>query len=367
MELGGQQILIVGGAGLLGRHLIEDLLEKGVNADRIHAVDIKPSSRSGPSVSYHRVNIASQAEVDKAFQLIRPTVVFHLVSPYPFVSERAVLENVNINGTRNLIDSAQLTGGVLAFIYVSSSSVIHDHYRPLENADESYPVLYFPQQPNYYAHTKAVAEDMVLSANRKDGGMLTVALRPASMYGEGDLTQIPNLVKSAKAGRANLQIGPGKKFDNTYVKNLTHAQILAAEGLLNAQKAAPLSNDVRVEGETFFVIDDDPYTFPAYTRLVAQFAGHPVKKQDIRVIPVWLMLSLVYVIGWLYWICTFGKEMAFSTKVVRMLAQERTFNISKIKSRLGYRPRYTTAEGTKRAVEWYLAHEGQRDSDKKAQ
>jgi sterol-4alpha-carboxylate 3-dehydrogenase (decarboxylating) len=155
-------------------------------------------------LTYHHADITSIEEIKKVLQLIKPTLLFHMASPYPFETNRTILEQVNINGTRNLVDSAQLVGSVAAFIYTSSSSVIHDHYHPFQSADETHCVLYFPEQPNYYSHTKAVAEGIVLPANRKSGSMSTVAIRPASIYGEADTTQIPNLVKSAKAGRANM-------------------------------------------------------------------------------------------------------------------------------------------------------------------
>jgi sterol-4alpha-carboxylate 3-dehydrogenase (decarboxylating) len=367
-SLATRVILIVGGSGFLGQHLMDDLIERGVSANHIHVLDLKVDGRQHSGSTYHQVDIVSLEEVNAALQRIKPSVIFHMASPYPFESNRAILEQVNITGTRNLIDSAQTVGSVEAFVYTSSSSVVHDHYHPLQAANETLPVLYHPTQPNYYSHTKAIAEQIVLSANRKASAMLTVAIRPASMYGEADTTQIPNLVKSAKAGRAHIQIGPGtNKFDNTYVKNLTHGQILAAEALLQAVGTDPLPVDKRVEGEAFFVTDEDSYTFPGYTRLVAKYAGHPVDDKDIRTIPFWLMLSLIHIVGWLYWLFTFGKHMAFSTSVVRMLAQERTFDISKIKTRVGYRPRFTTAEGTKRAVEWYLEHEGRDATVKKAE
>lgn len=351
-------ILIVGGSGFFGQHLIQDLLDRGVRPHHIHILDIKSQDSTDPNISLHYADITSAEDVRKVFELVKPSVVFHMASPYPFKSNRAILEHININGTRNLVEASQEIGSVAAFIYTSSSSVVHDHYRPLCRVDESLPVLYFPQQPSYYSHTKAVAEDVVLSANRKTSGMLTVALRPASMYGEGDTTQTSNLIKNARAGRANMRIGSQENiFDNTYIKNLTHAGILAAEALLTASEKAELQPDQRVEGEAFFITDNDGYSFPGYTRLVAQYAGHPVDPAKVRTIPFWLMISLVYVIAWVYWTVTFGKEMAFSTRVVRMLAQERTFNIDKAKTRLGYTPRFTTAEGTKRAVEWFIEHE----------
>lgn len=365
-KLTGQKVLIVGGAGFLGQHLIQDLVEIGVHPQDVRVLDKEFPDLHLPGSSYCKADITDTVSMTEIFLSEKPRVVFHMASPYPFETNRAILERVNITGTRNLIESARLVGTVSAFVYTSSSSVIHDHKSPLQGADESYPVLFEPEQPNSYSHTKAMAESIVLDANRKGSRMLTVALRPASMYGEGDKTQIPSLITNARAGRAGLHIGPGNnKFDNTYIKNLTHAHILAAEALLESAEAEPLPPSSRVEGEAFFVADDDTYTFPGFTRLVAEFAGHPVKPGDIRSIPVWLVLGLVHVAEWGYWFVTFGENMPFSTSVVRMLSQERTFNIEKIKTRLDYRPRYTTADGVKRAVDWFLGNEKEEMVQKK--
>lgn len=73
----------------------------------------------------------------------------------------------------------------------------------------------------------------MLKAHRKDGRMLTVSLRPASMYGEGDVTQTGSLVKNARAGRADMRIGSEENAsDNTYIMILIYAEILAVEVLL---------------------------------------------------------------------------------------------------------------------------------------
>ncbi|KAF2824789.1 NAD(P)-binding protein [Ophiobolus disseminans] len=356
-KLTSQTILIVGGNGFLGQHLIQDLIERGVNPHRIHILDAKCTRRETPGPTYHRADITAPDDVKTVFWRIKPHVVFHVASPYPFSTNRALLSSVNISGTQNLLTCAK-NMRVQAFVYVSSSSVIHDHFSPLHLADETYPLLSFPAQPNFYSHTKAVGEALVLAANRANGGtMVTAALRPASMYGEGDALQIPNLVRSARMGRAKWQMGKGYGFDGTYVGNLTHAMILAGEKLLGPRDVEG-EDDMRVEGEAFFVTDDDTYTFPAFTHLVAEFAGHPVKPEDIRCVPVWLVLALVWMVGWVYWVVK-GEEMAFSTRVVRMLSQERTFSIDKIKKRLGYRARFTAAEGLRRAVQWHLGHEGE--------
>lgn len=71
-------------------------------------------------------------------------------------------------------------------------------------------------------HTKALAENLVLKANRV-GGMLTVAIRPTTIYGEGDLLITANLCRNACMGRARNQLGDGKNLvDVTYVKNVAY-------------------------------------------------------------------------------------------------------------------------------------------------
>lgn len=196
--------------------------------------------------------------------------------------------------------------------------------------------------------------------------MLTAAVRPASMYGEGEERQIPNLVRSAKSGRAKYQIGRGNnQFDHTYVKNLTHALILVAEALLKAVDKPQLRKSERVEGEAFFITDDGSYTFWETNCLVAELAGYPVKPEEIRNIPYALVFTLVWILNWVYWVISFGNEMAFSDRIVRMFTKERTFCIEKAKSRLDYRARYTTKEGMERAVGWYLEHQDAGQSMKK--
>lgn len=134
-------ILVVGGAGFLGHHLVYDLLEYGIDGDKIHVLDLNTERNRITPVLYHSADITSKQGVQNVFQEAKPRVVFHTVSPDPFETNRKFLDNVNIIGTRNLVESAQEIGTVKAFIYISSSSVVHDYYHPLVKADENLPVL----------------------------------------------------------------------------------------------------------------------------------------------------------------------------------------------------------------------------------
>jgi sterol-4alpha-carboxylate 3-dehydrogenase (decarboxylating) len=130
---------------------------------------------------------------------------------------------------------------------------VHDLHHPLQAADETLPMLYRPKQPDHYSLTKSIAEVVVLSAKSNASGLLTVALRPASMYGQSGTTQILNLVKSTKAGQASMRIGPeSSNFDNIYVLSLTHAQMITAKALLAAAGAHPPTQQKPRQGQRLF-------------------------------------------------------------------------------------------------------------------
>lgn len=83
-----------------------------------------------------------------------------------------------------------------------------------------------------YNETKAVAEKMVLDANNESEGFLTIALRPAGIFGPGDRQLVPGLRSVAKLGQSKFQIGDNNNlFDWTYVGNVADAHVLAAQKL----------------------------------------------------------------------------------------------------------------------------------------
>jgi len=83
-----------------------------------------------------------------------------------------------------------------------------------------------------YNESKAKAEQMVLEANGKQG-LLTVALRPAGIFGPGDRQVMHGIHQVYERGQTHYQIGDNNNlFDWTYVGNVAHAHILAADKLV---------------------------------------------------------------------------------------------------------------------------------------
>ncbi|KAJ2972953.1 hypothetical protein NQ176_g6866 [Zarea fungicola] len=111
----------------------------------------------------------------------------------------------------------------------------------------------------------------------------------------------------------------------------------------------------QVAGEAFFVTNDDPVPFWEFNRMLSREAGYPVRKNDIWVMPKWFMIVLAGITELLYFIFTLGmKKPLLSRQVMKTVCAHRTFNIKKIKERLGYKPRVSMEEGIQRSVKWYL-------------
>ena len=353
-------VLVVGGCGFLGSRIVRQLL-KSHNTTPLAVVDIDTNRVRLPNVSYHDLDISSREDVESIFRQLRPNTVFHTAAPKPFSSPKSSFEKINVGGTRNLLEAAQDTRSVKAFIYTSSSGVIHDSVSNLADVDETWPVLYKPIQKSVYVHSKAVAEDLVLRANRQNGAMLTTSLRPSGMFGEDDPSIVKPMIEAAASGKYRYQIGNGQNlFDWTYVGNAAAAHIQAAHILTTSHSKPPtqIPNNRRVDGEAFLITNGEPMAFWEFARVLGAAAGHPTKEEDIRTIPVIVGLVMAAIAEWIVWVFSFGrKESSVNVASVRYSTINRTFRIEKAKSRLGYRPEVGMAEGIRRAGESFSKKE----------
>lgn len=361
--------IVTGGCGFLGSNLVETLLKDP--ECQVHILDIDTSRNRMPGATYHICDITFADDVKSAFLKINPKVVFHVVSPDPLSHDHARFQSVNVDGTHNLLMVAK-AAHTEAFVYTSTSSVVHNHQTNMLDADETLPILRYPAQKNVYTLTKVAAEDKVRAANRTDGdaSLLTAILRPASTFGERDYLNFWSIVTKARAGRANVQIGDGKNlFSYTYVGNLVDAHILAAEALVRAYGKPPPLPESRVDGEAFFITNDEDrdWRFWDYQRAAAASVGYPVEDKDIKVIPLGLALLMGFVAEWWVWITSFGKkESVLSRQTVRYACIHRTLNCGKAKRVLGYRPKVTMSEAIAKTGAWFIEEAKKAEETKKS-
>ncbi|KAI4163794.1 MAG: hypothetical protein LQ342_002567 [Letrouitia transgressa] len=359
-------VLVIGGCGFLGYHIVNQLVKEAI---QVSVLDLRTNINRVPGVSYYDGDITSFYGVYNVIKKAKPQIIIHTASPLAGTNNSSLYHRVNVEGTRNLIGIARQNECVKVLVYTSSASVVHDGVSDLFNADESLPVLYTPQQTEIYSHTKALAEDLVLAANRKHR-MLTAAIRPAGIFGEADSQMIPGMMRALEEGKQKFQLGDKKNlFDFTYVRNVVHGHLLAAQKLLEASvPGAAIDQGKRVDGEAFFITNEQPCHFWDFARAIWAEAGDETKPEDIWVVPKGLGLAIATIIEWIVWIFSFGrKEPNLTRKKIQFSTMTRTYNTQKAKDRLGYEPVVNLEDGIRRAVRWYIDKKKAEKSTEKKQ
>ncbi|KAI5450981.1 erg26, C-3 sterol dehydrogenase [Naganishia albida] len=226
-----ENYLVVGGCGFLGRHIVEQLLARGENS--VSVFDLV-QRHFDESVTFYTGDITFPDDIDNAIQKSKATVVIHTASPIH--GQAATLyEAVNVRGTSNVIASC-ISNGVRKLVYTSSAGVVYNGSEDLVDVDERMDI---PQAAlDAYNKTKADAERLVINANgqplegEKEAVLQTCALRPAGIFGPYDRQQLAGFKSVIVNGQTKFQIGNNDNlFDWTYVGNVAHAHLLAADRL----------------------------------------------------------------------------------------------------------------------------------------
>lgn len=359
-------VLVIGGCGFLGHTIVQQLLSAQYSAS-VSVLDLHTTRNRFPNVAYYDGDITSPSSVADVYEKIRPQVIIHTASPTVVTDnpQPALYQKVNVDGTRNVLERAGELGCVKVFIYTSSASIVHDGINDIVNATEAWPVLHAPVQREAYSDTKAQAEGIVLAANRKytASNMLTCALRPAALFGPGDVQFIPKLHTAYLKGQTGFQLGDnGNMYDFTYVDNVAYAHLLATLALLYTHArlpSIPLDHE-RVDGEAFFITNGEPMYFWDFARAVWKYAGDTKEPQkDVWVIPPSIGLPIASIIEGAFWIIWQGKAKPNLTRrIVNYSSMTRYFNIDKARKRLGYEPLVGMQEALARTMEWLRTAEG---------
>ncbi|KAF7792589.1 hypothetical protein EIP86_003683 [Pleurotus ostreatoroseus] len=213
--------IVFGGSGFVGRHIVEQLKARG---DTVSVFDIVQKYDDTP---FYTGDITEEDQVADALQKSGATCIFHTVSPPHGLQDPALYWKVNVDGTKAIIAAAQ-SQGVRKLVYTSSAGLVFNG-GDLINVDERAPA---PRKAmDAYNESKMKAEEHVLSANGEKN-LLTVSLRPAGIFGPGDRQGITGFFDVWERGQTHWQIGDNTNlFDWTYVGNVAHAHLLAADKL----------------------------------------------------------------------------------------------------------------------------------------
>lgn len=270
----GCRALVTGGAGFIGSHLTEALIELGAEVvvlDDLSGGDTANFDdyvdQAGDRLRFIEGSILNEALVAEATQGCR--YVFHqaaLGSVPRSVNEPTRYHANNATGTLNVLEAAR-SAGVQRVMFAASSSAYGDS-QVLPKV-ETMPVL--PRSP--YAANKVYGEALMRAwacSYGQASGLDTVSLRYFNIFGPRQNANsayaavIAAFAKDLLAGQRPTIFGDGEQSrDFTFVDNAVHANLLAAR--------CP----DRIEGEVLNVACGQRVTVNQLAQTMAQRYGRP--------------------------------------------------------------------------------------------
>ena len=232
-------VLVTGGSGLVGSHVIAALRAAGRTVRalvRAPAAPMVVALGAEPLVGDVTDGDAWRRATDGVRGIVHAAA---LVQARVSLSE---YERVNVGGTRLAVAAARTTGATL--VHVSSVAVYGgsgSHGTVPERRDEAYPFGNLDPR-DIYAITKRASESLVRAA-AADGGLSAVALRPNVIYGERDRLVTPLILTAVRLGWAPA-VGTGTNhLSCVYAGNVASAAVAALDGARPGFRAYNVTND----------------------------------------------------------------------------------------------------------------------------
>jgi len=226
--------LVTGGAGFIGSHLVDALVERG---DRVTVIDDLSTGRwenlagaLNRGARFQPASVTDAAAVERVFASARPDVVFHLAAQIDVrhaVADAVHDATVNVIGTLTVLDAA-LRHQAGRVVLASTGGAIYGDAEEVPTPETATP---HPASP--YAASKAAAESYV-ALYRQLHGLSTFTLRLANVYGPrqagGEAGVIAIFCAAAAAGETVTIFGDGGQTrDFVYVADVVDAFLRAGD------------------------------------------------------------------------------------------------------------------------------------------
>jgi nucleoside-diphosphate-sugar epimerase len=326
------EILITGGNGFVGRHLVSALQERGdqVRVLTLPAEDATWLEERGVSVYRGDVGrpeslVAPMRGVEQAIHLAGMMDVWRSLDDY-----RAV----NVIGTENVCRSA-LAAGVRRLVHMSSSSVYGMALGVAVREDRSLAPLQDP-----YPMSKAEGDRLVQRMIIKDR-LPAVIIRPDQIFGPGDELHFARMADRVRARKAII-VGSGRNaVPFVYVTDVVQGLLLALDREGAAAQAYNITNDQALTQEAFF-------------GAIAREIGAPPPRVHV---PYGALYAAGYAAERLAVLTHSWRRPPVTRLGVAFFGTDNRFSIEKARRELGYAPQVPLREGVRLAAHWYLGRD----------
>ena len=319
------RVLVTGGTGFIGSHLVEALLAQGHEVRCL----VRDTRRLGWIAGLPSVTIA-QGGMDEPCSLREGMrgvdQVYHVAGLTRARTAREFLR-VNSEGTRHLVHACLETPrGPRRLVHLSSLAVVGPMPISTMCAED---VSLRPVSP--YGWSKLKGEAAVLAV--RDRLHVTV-LRPPVVYGPRD-RGVLEFARWVARGLLPMPAGPPRTLSLCYVQDLVTALLAAGEAQVPS-------------GEIFHVAGEGAFTWEQVGDALGEALG--VRPKRVR-IPVPILLALAT--GADAWAWVTGRPVYFSRGKVREAAGHWLCDTSKARRQLGVVPSVGLTEGAAATVKWY--------------
>jgi nucleoside-diphosphate-sugar epimerase len=329
------RVFVTGGTGLIGRHIIQQLIARGdvvtalARSDRaafdLRALGVTPV----PGDVTDEVALAQGAADADAVVHAAAIVIGH-GAPW----ER--FHAVNVAPTETLARAAAKRGA--RFVHISSVAV-YGRRQNYDGGPGSVDETFGLERPlfpgDHYARSKREAE-LALWRVADETGLSAAALRPCVVYGEGDRNFSPRVARVLKRGVATI-IGSGaNRLSVVYAGNVAAAALLALD-----------RRDVR---GAFNVANDGMLT---QREFVERFAAGLGRRALVLPIPSALAWGAARASDDLVRLFRPAAPVSFLKTAVQFLSSTNPYSSAKAERELGWRPLTPAPEAAERTGRWF--------------
>jgi nucleoside-diphosphate-sugar epimerase len=323
------EILITGGNGLLGRHLIPVLQDRG---DTVRVFTLPGENTSWleeRGVTVFRGDVRTPGTLTAPMNGAEG--VLHLAGMMGLWLPMKDYRDVNVTGTENVCRAA-LAAGVHRIVHISSWTVYGMNLgRP---AREDFLLRPFHEP---YAVSKAEG-DLAVQRMIAEDDLPAVILRPATFFGPEDQLHFGRMADRVQAGKGVI-VGRGDNaLPFAYVTDIVQGIVLA----LDTKHAV---------GQAYNITNDEPMTQQQFLEAIAEELGVSKPTLHVPYHGLYYAGDLAERVAYL----TKSQKQPFVTRLgVKLFGTDNRHSIEKARRELGYTPRVAIREGVRLAAQWYL-------------
>jgi nucleoside-diphosphate-sugar epimerase len=327
------EILVTGGNGFVGRHVVSALQDRGDSVRVLALPDENADALEERGVAVHRGDIRRRGTLEAPMRGVDG--VLHLAALMDVWRPIEDYRAVNVTGTENVCRAA-LEAGVRRLVHMSSSSVYGmAHGRPV---DEGFPLSPF-RDP--YPITKAEGDEAVQRMIAEED-LPAVIVRPDQILGPGDHMHFGRMADRLRAGKGVI-VGSGENaLPLVFVDDVVQGLLLALDG-------------EHAVGQAYNVTNDRPLTQKELLKAIAREVGARPPRFHV---PYRALYAAGYVAERVATLAPSWRRPPITRLGVAFAGTDNRYGIDKARRELGYMPRVDLDEGVRLAAGWYLGVAG---------